>query len=115
MTCPRCGNNLAPGAAFCAVCGHSLATGGNAVPRAAVEPRLSGIAIIGFVLAFVFPPAGLALSIIGRSECNRSEGRLEGGGFALAGIAISIVMMVLTLLMIVFVVAVFGAFVDLFH
>jgi hypothetical protein len=119
MTCPRCGNNLAPGAAYCSVCGHSLSAGGAyAVPPPAappIQPTLSTMAIAGFVLAFLFPPVGLVLSILGRGECMRSEGRLEGGGFAIAGIVISVVNLVLSVLTIVVVLTVFHDFVHMLH
>jgi hypothetical protein len=51
----------------------------------------SGMAIAGFVLAFLCSVLGLIFSILGYKECKRSNGTLGGEGLALAGIIISIV------------------------
>src|SRR5262245_8984057 len=52
-------------------------------------PRTSGLAIAGFVCSFFCGLVGLILSIMGRSECKRSGGQVQGAGLALAGIIIS--------------------------
>ena len=54
-----------------------------------------GIVIAGFVLSFLCSLIGLILCIVGLKEIDKSEGRLGGRGLAVAGIWISIVMMVL--------------------
>src|SRR4051812_11930045 len=55
----------------------------------AMLPRTSGLAIAGFISAFVCGLVGLILSILGLREINRSNGQLTGRGLAIAGIAIS--------------------------
>ena len=46
------------------------------------------MSIVGFVLSFFVPIAGLVCSIIGLKQCKAS-GDGEGRGFAIAGIVIS--------------------------
>jgi hypothetical protein len=91
MTCSKCGNPSAP-APFCSVCGNSLLVGGlmPAMPPP-MQPKMSGLAITGFVLSFVCGVLGLIFSLIGYSEVKKSNGKLTGEGFALAGIIISLV------------------------
>ncbi|MBP6642489.1 MAG: DUF4190 domain-containing protein [Flavobacteriales bacterium] len=48
-------------------------------------------ALLGFIFAFIFPIAGLVLSIIG---LNKTKGGGNGHGLALAGLIISIVFLV---------------------
>lgn len=52
--------------------------------------RTSGLAIAGFVTAFLCSLVGLILSIMARSEIKKSNGALTGDGLAVAGIIISI-------------------------
>lgn len=63
------------------------------------QPRgTNTLAILGFVFAFVFAPAGIVLSALGlRQTRQRNEG---GHGLALAGLILSIVFTVLGLLLI---------------
>jgi hypothetical protein len=56
-----------------------------------VKAGTSGVTITGFVLAFVLPPIGLILSIIG--VVKASGGRRKGKGLAIAGIIIAVVAM----------------------
>ncbi len=58
--------------------------------------RTSGLAIAGFVCSFFCGLLGLVLSILGRNECKRSGGTLQGEGLALAGIIISSVTLALS-------------------
>ncbi|KAB7790553.1 hypothetical protein F7D09_0922 [Bifidobacterium leontopitheci] len=57
------------------------------------------MSIIGFVLSFVFAPAGLILSIIALREINRT--REQGKAFAIAGIVISAIAVVIMVIAIV--------------
>jgi hypothetical protein len=102
MPCPRCGQPIAPGVAFCAACGHNLAGAPQvgAMPQmpTMVAQRTSGMAIAGFVLSFFCSLLGLIFSIMGRNECKRSNGAVGGAGLALAGIIISLAGMVLGVL-----------------
>lgn len=65
-------------------------------PVSSIQPS-NGMAITGFVLAFIFPVLGLLFSIIG---LNRSKEMInnKGRGLAIAGIVISSVSLVIALL-----------------
>lgn len=66
--------------------------GYGAMPMVA---RTSGLAIAGFVTAFLCSLVGLILSIMARSEIKKSNGALTGDGLAVAGIIISVLGMIL--------------------
>ncbi len=109
MTCTRCNTINPVGSVACATCGTPFAMqGGYAAPpppqgygqpymMQPVAQRTSGMAIAGFVLSFLgcLAVLGLIFSAIGHGECKRSNGQVKGEGLALAGIIISIVMIVL--------------------
>jgi Tfp pilus assembly protein PilE len=61
-------------------------------------PRTSGMAIAGFVLSFFCGLLGLIFSVIGRRECKNSNGLVKGEGLAIAGMAISIATLALSVL-----------------
>lgn len=112
MNCPTCGAANQPNAAFCSQCATNLlvppgapppnpyghAPGmGNPMPYgqdpayyAPMPTRTSGMAIAGFVLSFFCSLLGLIFSCIGYSECKKSNGQVTGEGLAIAGIIISI-------------------------
>jgi hypothetical protein len=118
MSCPKCGTALAPGAAFCSVCGTNLAAppvqglSQGVPPPMMVAPmvqRTSGMAIAGFVLAFFCSLLGLIFSIMGHNECKRSEGMVGGDGLAIAGIVISSIGLLIWVIYIIAIVAVVGS------
>jgi len=116
MNCPTCGATNQPNAAFCSQCATNLLVppGAGAAPPnpyannpygnnpnpmgygqdpayyAPVATRTSGMAIAGFVLSFFCSLLGLIFSCIGYSECKKSGGTVTGEGLAIAGIVISI-------------------------
>ncbi len=113
MNCPTCGAANQPNAAFCSQCATNLLVPpgappppnpyGNPNPYAAnpmgyqdpayyapMPTRTSGMAIAGFVLSFFCALLGLIFSCIGYSECKKSNGQVTGEGLAIAGIIISI-------------------------
>ena len=109
MNCPTCGAVNQPNAAFCSQCATNLLvpTGVGAAPPpvqnygqygygqdpgyyAPMPTRTSGMAIAGFVLSFFCSLLGLIFSCIGYSECKKSQGQVTGEGLAIAGIIISI-------------------------
>jgi Tfp pilus assembly protein PilE len=105
MNCPKCGTVLSDGAPFCSTCGANLTgpatpgpTPAGMPPMPAMATRTSGLAIAGFVCAFLCSVLGLVLSILGLNECNRSGGTVKGKGFAIAGIIISGLSVVLGIL-----------------
>ncbi len=108
MNCPTCGAANQPNAAFCSQCATNLLVppGAGAPPPnpyappmaygqdpayyAPIATRTSGMAIAGFVLSFFCSILGLIFSCIGYSECKKSGGSVTGEGLAIAGIVISI-------------------------
>jgi len=111
MNCPTCGATNQPNAAFCSQCATNLLVPPAAAPPnpyannpygnpmgygqdpayyAPVATRTSGMAIAGFVLSFFCALLGLIFSCIGYSECKKSGGTVTGEGLAIAGIVISI-------------------------
>lgn len=55
-----------------------------------VQPKMSVLAILAFVFAFVCGPIGLILGVIAAISVGRSGGKLKGMGFAIAAMPISI-------------------------
>jgi hypothetical protein len=111
MNCPTCGAANQPNAAFCSQCATNLLVPPGAPPPnpygqpyghqqpygyqdpayyAPMPTRTSGMAIAGFVLSFFCALLGLIFSCIGYSECKKSNGTVTGEGLAIAGIVISI-------------------------
>jgi uncharacterized protein DUF4190/zinc ribbon protein len=99
MNCPVCGAHNLPNAAFCSQCATSLMVPPHLAGGAmyGMAPRTSGMAIAGFVLSFFCGLLGLIFSIIGYNECKKSNGMVTGEGLAVAGIVISIVMLLITI------------------
>ncbi|MEO8700249.1 MAG: DUF4190 domain-containing protein [Kofleriaceae bacterium] len=64
---------------------------GFAPPPQIQATRTSGMAITGFVLSFFCGVLGLIFSALGFAEVRKSNGKVTGGGLAIAGIVISIV------------------------
>ncbi|ROP75375.1 MULTISPECIES: DUF4190 domain-containing protein [unclassified Frigoribacterium] len=58
--------------------------------------RYNVLAIVGFILAFVFALAGLVVSIIALSQIKKTGER--GRGLALAGVILSIVFMIISVI-----------------
>jgi hypothetical protein len=52
------------------------------------EPKTNGLAIGGFIVAFIFGLIGLILSIVALNQINASNGTQKGKGLAIAGIII---------------------------
>ncbi len=120
--CPRCASPASDDAVTCATCGAPLSSVGGAPqpppPQASPQPygawpappfqRTNTLALVGFVIGligFLFGPLaiiGLVLSIIAYVQCRRSGSALKGRGFAVAGIVLSTVWLVLAVLVIVF-------------
>lgn len=90
--CTNCGNELDDRAIMCPKCGiaftQTVANSG--------QTQSNGMAIAGFVLSFFIPLLGLIFSIIG---LKRSKETNNGKGLSTAGIIISCVTMVITIIM----------------
>jgi len=102
--CGNCGEVVTPRGGltpkFCARCGARLAPTGAAVPSPVSLPRETSTAgvsalVLGLVSLFApCAPIGLAAIVVGtyaRIQINGSNGRLNGGGMALAGIILGII------------------------
>jgi hypothetical protein len=104
--CPRCAAPNVDTAVTCAACGSPITAAapgaqpppltGAPVPN--MMPRMNGLAIAGFVCSFLCALVGLILSIVAYNQCKKSNGMLKGEGFAMAGIIISICMIVLNII-----------------
>ena len=107
MFCKHCGKEIDDEAVICPNCGVQV---GDLSPQ---KNTTNILAIIGFILAFILPVAGLACSIIAKKQANESDG--NGKTLASAGIVISIVEIVLLALAVVFLLAFafLGAFAGL--
>ena len=81
--CTNCGNELDDRAIMCPKCGVALT-------------QTNGMAIAGFILSFFIPLLGLIFSIIG---LKRSKEANNGKGLSTAGIIISCITMVITIIM----------------
>ena len=101
MFCKNCGSNIDDNAVVCPRCGVQV---GEVKPK---TEEGNTIAIAGFVLAFFIPIAGLICSIIGRKRAKNSGAPY--GGFALAGIIISAIDLVLSVVLIIIYISVIVA------
>ena len=90
--CTNCGNELDDRAIMCPKCGVALTQTTNASNGSSSN----GMAIAGFILSFFIPLLGLIFSIIG---LKRSKETNNGKRLSTAGIIISCITMVITLIM----------------
>lgn len=63
--------------------------------RPETAPKTSGLAIAGFICAFLCGILGLILSIAALNDIRNSQGKLTGDGLAIGGIILSIIGMLL--------------------
>ena len=107
MYCSKCGVQNTDQAAQCANCGNVLTEGAQqavpqAVPVTVIEPKTCGLAIASLVMGilslfcslFMAIPA-IICGIIALVKISKSNGQLKGNGFAVAGIAVPAVVMLL--------------------
>ncbi|MDE7464025.1 MAG: zinc-ribbon domain-containing protein [Clostridiales bacterium] len=119
MFCKHCGNHVRDDARFCPSCGASTAEPQyqpvqpqqqyqyqpqNQAPATKSE---NPIAIVGFVLCFIIPLAGLICSIIGYNNAKKGA---PYGGLALAGIIISTIYIVLVFIFLMIFIMYYSAF-----
>ena len=118
--CSKCGAQLADDDDYCYFCGATF----DEVKEERVEQptfhdqsyyedkttynrqQINTVAMLGLVLSFISPLVGLILSIIGLKKANQLNGL--GRGQAIAGIIVSIVSMVLSLALYMYLLSVYG-------
>lgn len=64
-----------------------------------ILPHTPFVVILGFIFSFIFPPAGIIISIIGLRLVNQSPKEIRGRGLAIAGIAVGSVLLVLGIIL----------------
>lgn len=100
MYCKNCGKEISDQAIVCPHCGIQTA-------ELRKENQSNTLALIGFIMAFIVPIAGLICSIMGYKNAPERDG--SGKGLATAGIVISAVFLALSVVLIViYVVLIFG-------
>ena len=117
--CTKCGAQLADDDDYCYFCGAKFEEIKQEEPKeqptfqdqSYYEDRYYGqrpntVALLGFVFAFLSPIVGLILSIIGLKKAKEFNGL--GKGYAIAGIIISVVSMILSVLLYSYLVSVYG-------
>jgi len=104
MVCPRCGKEVGEGAVQCEACGQPV---GPAPHGQAGPPRRSGLAVASLVLGIVGPlglglPSliGVVLGALAIGQVGRSGGRLRGQGLAIAGVCVSAVTLLLSVVVV---------------
>jgi len=98
MKCPKCGTENPDGAQLCRSCSAVLASTATQAPSTGA--KTSGLAITSLVLAILSPltcfitaiPA-IILGIVALVKISKSAGQLKGNGFAIAGIALPVVLL----------------------
>ena len=114
--CKNCGAQLADDDDYCYFCGKPLEEEKKEEPifrnqgeydsKYEYQEKRNIIAMLGFVFAFFSPIIGLILSIVGLKRANQLNGL--GRGQAIAGIIVSIVSMVLSLVLYMYLLSLYG-------
>ena len=116
MFCPKCGNNIKDEEKVCSNCGETVDSNNNAAVNKSNKFNTKSIISFVFSIAglFLFRPfgiVGLILGIISKKEISKSEE--VGKPFAIAGIVIGIIDIIIFIVMIVlFVASMFGYYYE---
>lgn len=98
MFCKNCGKEIDDGAVVCPNCG--VATENMAKSTAPVATQKNSMALAGFILALLgFNLIALILSIVGLTNSKKPEFNGDGRGFAIAGIVISSIYLVVFIIL----------------
>lgn len=96
MYCKNCGQEINDKAVFCIHCGCAV----EQAEQPKQETKTNTLAIVGFILSFLIPLAGLICSVLGFKRANRE---LDGAqkGLAVAGTVISSVLLLAEIICII--------------
>ena len=98
MFCKNCGKDIDDSAVVCPNCGVATDNMAKSTPAPAQK---NNMALVGFILALLgFNLIALILSIIGLSNSKKPEYAGDGKGFAIAGIIISSIYLVVIIIIV---------------
>ena len=87
----------------------------NQFPQGNVPPKNNGLAVAGFITSLLCcSPVGLGLSIAGLMQINKEPQKYLGKGFAVAGIIISAIGLLVTIDSYEELIALYKTLIDLF-
>lgn len=95
MYCSNCGKQIDDRAIACPYCG--VATANYTANNYNKINKTNSVAIIGFIFSFFISIVGLICSAVGYSKANELDGK--GKGLAIAGIIISIIAIILSIVL----------------
>jgi prepilin-type processing-associated H-X9-DG protein len=114
MFCPKCGVENPDGTKLCSSCSWVLTSISTIAP--APDARTSKLAVASLVLAILSIPTffitavpAIIFGIVGLVKIEKSQGRLKGKGFAIAGIAAPATVIPIALMMAIMLPALAGA------
>lgn len=96
MYCGNCGSNIKDNVSYCPYCGLQVGNNNGYYQNVMynnvryLKQGTNGMAITGFILAFIFPVLGLIFSIIGLVS-SKDYYDNSGRGLSIAGIVISLI------------------------
>lgn len=100
MFCKNCGKEINDGAVVCPNCGVATDNMVKASAPVAAPAQKNTMALVGFILALLgFNLIALILSIVGLTNCKKPEYNGDGKGFAIAGIIISSIYIVVFIIL----------------
>lgn len=102
MFCTNCGKEIDDNAVVCPGCGVPTDNMKKSVaPAPAAAPaQKNTMALVGFILSLLgFNVIALILSIVGLTNCKKPEYNGDGKGFAIAGIIISSIYIVIIIIL----------------
>ena len=96
MACTNCGQEISDSAYVCPYCGARTPI---SYQQPVAPPANNDMAIAGLILAFFIPIVGLILSCIGLHNSKQMNG--AGRGMSIAGIVISVALMVFAIIFVI--------------
>ena len=93
MFCSRCGRQVADDSYFCPACGYVLGAGQQQVMYERREEK-NGMAVAGFICAFISPLFGWIFGGIGLGRAAKRNGK--GRGLSIAALIVSTVTFVIS-------------------